>query len=457
MNSGSHQYARLADASYRTADSSNPRELEINLGGVSYQILEQSDRPSGYQGTLYQRTDTGDIVVSHRGTELDSGTKAIVQDVVMADGGMVIRRANLQADDAIELTRRALAHAVKSGPDYGDKIPSVTVIGHSLGGVLAQITAHHFDLRGETFNAYGAVSLGYRIPEGGNAVINHVMSGDTVSAASQHYGQVRMYTTGEEVRRLQDNGYENNRNVLDMRSPVNAALGSLGSHGMHNFLDVDAKERRDVSVLEDPKARQLAEQYAPMFEKYRDDVALVRGGLTLGGRSGLGLAQDSIDLLRGHLPAGEPARREDERDTPRLARGTAGRPFESELFKPDGPLSLPEYLSSRNGPQPPLRLQDSRAAPLALPDDVGQPVGPKPISEVASYTARLDQMLESARSGDWRAFDMGTQTLAGSDSARAMREKAVETVDRQEQSPVHQQAGQQQLQQQESHGREISR
>jgi putative lipase involved disintegration of autophagic bodies len=41
--------------------------------------------------------------------------------------------------------------------------PQVTVTGHSLGGALAQITSHHFNVKGETFNAYGAVSLSYRI------------------------------------------------------------------------------------------------------------------------------------------------------------------------------------------------------------------------------------------------------------------------------------------------------
>ena len=45
---------------------------------------------------------------------------------------------------------------------YAGGVPcssSVTVTGHSLGGTLTEITAHHFDLRGETFDSFGAASL----------------------------------------------------------------------------------------------------------------------------------------------------------------------------------------------------------------------------------------------------------------------------------------------------------
>ncbi|MCD0256702.1 hypothetical protein JWH11_00605, partial [Xanthomonas melonis] len=76
------------------------------------------------------------------------------------------------------------------------------------------------------------------------------------------------------------------------------------SHRMHNFLPVDANGKPDRSVLEDPKAQQLAQQYAPMIDKYRADVEVLRGGLTLGARGGYGLAVDAIDRLRGPLEAG---------------------------------------------------------------------------------------------------------------------------------------------------------
>ncbi|WP_061112133.1 hypothetical protein, partial [Xanthomonas phaseoli] len=178
------------------------------------------------------------------------------------------------------------------------------VTGHSLGGDLAQVTAHHFGLKGETFNAYGAVSLDRRIPEGGHDVINHVMAGDAVSAASKHYGQVKIYATPQEVATLQKAGYANDRSVLDDRNPLVAVeLGD--SHRMHNFLPVDGNGKPDRSVLEDPRSKQLAQQYAPMIDKYRDDVALMRGGLTLASRSAQSMnLPDAINHLRGTLAPG---------------------------------------------------------------------------------------------------------------------------------------------------------
>ncbi|WDM80953.1 hypothetical protein K6979_06655 [Xanthomonas cucurbitae] len=265
---------------------------------IPLHFVSESTSPSGYQGVIYQRVHTNEVIVAHRGTETERELK---QDGVYTDGGMVATRHNRQAAEAIELTEHALVYAQRLGKD--GEVPDVTVTGHSLGGNLAQVTAHHFGLKGETFNAYGAVSLDRRIPEGGTAVINHVMAGDAVSAASKHYGQVKLYATAQEIALLEKAGYANDRSLLDARNPA-VAQPLADSHRMHNFLPVDANGNPDHSVLEDPKAQQLARQYAPMIDKYRDDVEVLRGGLTLGARGGYGLAVDAIDRLRGTLEAG---------------------------------------------------------------------------------------------------------------------------------------------------------
>ena len=221
---------------------------------------------------------------------------------------MVVARTNVQAPDAIALTQRALAYAKKEGQDLGQRPPEVTVTGHSLGGALAQITSHHFNVKGETFNAYGAVSLSYRIPEGGNTMINHVMASDPVSAASPHFGQVRIYAKPDEIKTLAANGFSNHalRDLIPDR-PIIAATSSFGAHKLGNFLN-------EGSVLKHPETQKLAKDNAKMIEEYRDDVESLRRGVTRAARGIPGGAIDLYDHIRGPLQPGEPARREAEKN-----------------------------------------------------------------------------------------------------------------------------------------------
>ncbi|WP_318526816.1 hypothetical protein [Xanthomonas sacchari] len=301
MSLSSQQYAELARDVYDAPQETGRNSKAVDIGGVFYKRLEYVDRPSGYQGILYQRMDSGELIVAHRGTEFD---RQPLRDGLAVDGGMVMTRHNAQVADAVAFTSHALEYADKLAKDGA--APVVTVTGHSLGGALAEVTAHHFGLKGETFNAYGAVSLDRRIPEGGTDVVNHVMAGDPVSAASRHYGQVRIYATPEEVATLQRAGYDNSRGGWDARNPFSAVGGLIvESHRMHNFLPVDGNGRPDRSVLEDPAAHQRAAQYTPMIGRYREDVESMRIGTTLLARGVRGLAGDAVDELRGPLPAGE--------------------------------------------------------------------------------------------------------------------------------------------------------
>lgn len=304
MSLRSQDYAELADDAYKdraVGRWDRDKAEVVPLGGHDYRILEHVNNKNGYQGYIYQRVDTGEIVVSHRGTEQP------LHDVV-TDLGMVVARTNLQADDAIALTTRATQYAQREEARSGQHL-DVTVTGHSLGGSLAQISAHHHGLKGETFNAYGAASLGYRIPEGGNAMVNHVMSADPVSAASGHYGQVRPYANETEIKTLYGSGFRNGAiaGFLMPDSALLAAGRSLDSHKMGNFLG-------DESVLNKPAAQELARQNEGMINEYRDKLELLRGGLTTITRSGVGNAVDLYDRIRGPLDPGEPARKAAEEE-----------------------------------------------------------------------------------------------------------------------------------------------
>ncbi len=347
MTVPSQQYAGLANDSYedrRVGVRSPPYNEHVTIEGVDYRIREHvNNERTGYQGTVYQRADTGEIVVAHRGTE------QIWKDGVVADGSMVANRTNPQANDAIELTRRAMGYAEQSNKTPGRAAPEVTVTGHSLGGTLAQVSAHHFDLRGETFNAYGAASLDRRIPEGGNAVINHVMAADAVSSASPHYGQVRIYATEREMTVLNQSGYRDGRiaDALTPDLPLVAAGRSFGSHSMHNFLPVDGDGKPDRSVLGDRAAIDRAAEHQRPINNYREDMETLRRGTTVISRGPGGLIRDGIDHIRGPVPAGEPARREEEargRDGRRASVDNAGERGDVQLAQAErGPQQ--DYLS----------------------------------------------------------------------------------------------------------------
>lgn len=317
MTISSQEYARLADHSYGRDENGNAVDLQVLvgkqtvIGGVKYEVLAYSDEPSGYQGAVYQRVDSGAIIVAHRGTEFERQRGA---DLLKADGLMLFSRINPQANDAIALTREALGLA----KDYAEvnrvDVPAITHTGHSLGGTLAQVSGHYFGQKGETFNAYGAASLNvrnpstgeyYRLPSGGNAFINHVMGADLVSAGSPHYGQERRYTQQREIDTLGAYGYENNRG-FDLRFE-GAAVAAMqgGSHDMHNFLPWNGNNRADVSILADPAAKRLAQQYDPMLDKFRSDVYTLRQAAGLLGTH----AHDVIEAFQRPLDAGEPARR----------------------------------------------------------------------------------------------------------------------------------------------------
>lgn len=297
MTLASKDYAELAEHSYdRKSNMASLVKQTVSLGGVEYRILAYSDKPSGYQGTIYQCKATGEIVVAHRGTEFE---RQRWDDLIKTDGGMVVRGVNAQADDAIALTLKAKELAQDSRERYGHV--SVTTTGHSLGGTLAQITAHRFNIGGETFNAYGARGLdGVPREGGGERVLNHVIATDLVSSGAPHFGRVRVYAREQDTFLLHNYGYENTRSQWDARDPISVAVIAMrkGAHDMHNFLPIDGDGRRDRSILNDESARTRAASHDARIDKFRDDVGTIRQAISDGARNLPDTAQGMSDWLR---------------------------------------------------------------------------------------------------------------------------------------------------------------
>ncbi|ALN88866.1 putative lipase [Lysobacter capsici] len=297
----SQDYAALSQDAYndRRADPT----VSVPINGVDYRVLATANnRENGYQGTIYQRVDSGEIIVAHRGTEPTNGVGEFIRDVIRTDGGMVVNGVNNQAPDAIALTQRAIDIAREQGERTGRPQPPVAVTGHSLGGTLAQISAHRFQaegVHGETFNAYGAAGLNMGIPAGdNNRMINHVRASDTVSSASPQYGQTRVYATQEDVDALRDAGYANNRRQSfwpdfiggDLRNPVGVvASRGLAAHDIAPFAGGPGTPPLMTRANED-----RAQQFDPMIDKFRGDIGAARAGITGASQN----VQDGIRRVR---------------------------------------------------------------------------------------------------------------------------------------------------------------
>ncbi len=246
----------------------------VTLDGISYRVMDAADDPiTGFQAQAYVREDVQpqQVIVAFRGTEFD---RQPVRDGGV-DAGMVLTGINLQSADALAFTRRVMEKARQDAADEGRAPPDITVTGHSLGGTLAEISAATYGLKGETFNAYGAAGLRQGIPEGGNQVIDHVRAGDLVSAASAHFGEVRVYAAQQDIDTLTKAGYRDDSTILSPRNPIKAT--DFSAHAIDNFVP-HSKLLGESIISEESQARHRAHE--GMVDRYRNDVMDIRKGLS---------------------------------------------------------------------------------------------------------------------------------------------------------------------------------
>jgi len=276
MTLSTADYASISNAVYtdpvverRAPDGRVLSYRPVELNGAWYKPIAHADNPkTGFQATAYERMDaTHATVIAYRGTELDRELK---QDLLTTDVSMAIKGVNPQGPDADAFTKKVIAEATQKAEQYG-YAPSITVTGHSLGGTEAEMNAFKYHLKGETLNAFGAAGFsGLNIPEGGNQVIDHVRATDFVSAASPHFGQVRIYAVPQDIQALKTAGYHDNRLLNDLL-PNEPILGSIqiDAHKMGNFLPHNEVTGNAIIT---PQNEALAKEHANMIGEYRGEV-----------------------------------------------------------------------------------------------------------------------------------------------------------------------------------------
>ena len=280
MTLSTKDYALLSDAAYKDpeveAQAPDGRVISykrVTLDGVEYRPIAHADNSkTGFQATAYERLDsTHEVVIAYRGTEMDREFK---KDVLVTDVDMAVKGFNDQGADSNAFTEKVIGLAKQKAELYHSPVP-VSVTGHSLGGTEAEMNAYKYGLKGETFNAFGAAGLsGLHIPEGGNQLIDHVRATDVVSAASPHFGQVRVYAVPQDIQALQGAGYHDNR-LLNALTPDEPILGKIQgeAHKMGNFLPDNSVIGKSIIT---PQNEALATEHSVMIGHYRGQIERAR-------------------------------------------------------------------------------------------------------------------------------------------------------------------------------------
>jgi hypothetical protein len=265
-------YAELAEDAYQ----SRREGATLTMGGNQYKILKHvSNDDNGYAGTIYQDVSSRQIIVAHRGT---NDAKDAFTDVQM-----VTHRVNNQGPDALRLVDAANQFAERERQQTGTR-PEVSTTGHSLGGTLAEYTAFHKGIGGRSFNGFGAVEIEPNMREGQNAANfkSYYRVTDPVGTGGRHYGESIPLATPKDIEVLSKyGGYNNNRGGIDVREPFSVAASfALSAHSMGAFIRSEGGNPPTLTQ----EGRQLAQQYDPMADKYRDDVRFVRETLGVVGK-----------------------------------------------------------------------------------------------------------------------------------------------------------------------------
>ena len=389
------QQADLAVDAYNIRTVTKEGEEGIRISGNRYKILAiHNNRSTGYHGTVYQDVRSNEIIVAHRGTEpvLDDWLDAYI------DWKMVSNSVNYQAADSEKLTRMALEKAEefhRKNPNLPK--PSITHVGHSLGGAHVEIQAYRFGHEGATFNGYGAVGM-RGVRQGDGDVTNYAKAADVVSAANAHYGKVILLAEQDDIAPMKKIGYNNKSNTAAPYAFGVAAI-SMGTHLSSHFVGKD-------SILSDrnyDRARRLADENKFMIQDYRGDVETSKNVIAAA-KFATSNPIEKIEILRNRLERYD-------REQERIKEIINSVPPPKSLFD-----SRMLHMMQNDGTRP-----DAGKEAYA---DAGKPDISKPLAKNASADEFREYGFAALLSDDDDKMHAALDSLLDSDVGRGLRQNA---------------------------------
>ncbi len=389
------QQADLAVDAYNIRTVTKEGEEGIRISGNRYKILAiHNNRSTGYHGTVYQDVRSNEIIVAHRGTEpvLDDWLDAYI------DWKMVSNSVNYQAADSEKLTRMALEKAEefhRKNPNLPK--PSITHVGHSLGGAHVEIQAYRFGHEGVTFNGYGAVGM-RGVRQGDGDVTNYAKAADVVSAANAHYGKVILLAEQDDIAPMKKIGYNNKSNTAAPYAFGVAAI-SMGTHLSSHFVGKD-------SILSDrnyDRARRLADENKFMIQDYRGDVETSKNVIAAA-KFATSNPIEKIEILRNRLE-------KYDREQERIKEIINSVPPPKSLFD-----SRMLHMMQNDGTRP-----DAGKEAYA---DAGKPDISKPLAKNASADEFREYGFAALLSDDDDKMHAALDSLLDSDVGRGLHQNA---------------------------------
>ena len=186
------QYAQIAAAVYKTEQEMMTALVTGGQAGWSVRFWQAGTASNGFQGAILENDQ--EVICAYKGSKFGVTGK---QDWLVNDVQIAINAMPSQTHSAAEMV--AVAQAYISGPAR----KPISIVGHSLGGGLAQIVGYLRGVPFITFNAPGCKGnielipgLSFTKPKAGGQKVNGfnmILGTDPVGNFGRHLGKTERF------------------------------------------------------------------------------------------------------------------------------------------------------------------------------------------------------------------------------------------------------------------------